>query len=241
MALYALTSEGRALLALGSKTEQRAHLELGSAALADVEDFATAAQGALAASAVQPGDIGSSATHASIDFATSAQGALADSAVQPGDLGSAASHDAADFESALPLATAAKLILTSTAEGGKTWEEQAPGGVTSVAGRTGDITLSTADVSGLGDIASHDTSEFQVATETAAQVEMELGTETASRMLSPLRVAQAIAALAPSGTILSDTTPAYKEGAIWVDTSSAGTLKERVGFNGSWIELPYGL
>jgi hypothetical protein len=50
----------------------------------DVGLFATAAQGALADSAVQPGDLGTAATHAATDFATAAQGALADTADQAG-------------------------------------------------------------------------------------------------------------------------------------------------------------
>jgi hypothetical protein len=54
--------------------QARAELGLGTAALDDTGDFATAAQGALADSALQPGD-----------SATAAQGALADSALQPGD------------------------------------------------------------------------------------------------------------------------------------------------------------
>lgn len=74
---------------------------LGSAAGADVTDFATAAQGALADTAVQSADLSAVATSgaygdltgtptlgtasaASVDdFATAAQGALADTAVQP--------------------------------------------------------------------------------------------------------------------------------------------------------------
>lgn len=48
--------------------------------------FATAEQGELADSAVQPGDLGSAAYTDSEDYATSAQGALADSALQPEDL-----------------------------------------------------------------------------------------------------------------------------------------------------------
>jgi hypothetical protein len=47
---------------------------LGTAAAEDVGAFATAAQGALADSAVQPGDIGTAASHAATDFATTAQG-----------------------------------------------------------------------------------------------------------------------------------------------------------------------
>src|SRR5690606_5839645 len=81
-------------------------------------DFATAAQGNAADSAVQPGDLATVATSGAYgdltgtpqlgtaaaadtsDFATAAQGALADTAVQPGDLptfGTAASADVGDF------------------------------------------------------------------------------------------------------------------------------------------------
>ncbi len=65
----------------------------GSAAEANVEDFATAAQGAKADSAVQPGDLGTAAAADVGDFATAAQGLLADSAVQPGDIGTAAAKN----------------------------------------------------------------------------------------------------------------------------------------------------
>jgi hypothetical protein len=51
----------------------------------DPTDYATAAQGALADSAVQPADLGTAAATDSTDYATAAQGALADSAVQPND------------------------------------------------------------------------------------------------------------------------------------------------------------
>ncbi len=74
--------------------------DLGSAAAADFGDFATAAQGGLADSAVQPGDLGSAALADSGDFATAAQGGLADTAVQPGDLGSAAAANTGDFATA---------------------------------------------------------------------------------------------------------------------------------------------
>src|SRR5690554_4074283 len=70
---------------------------------------ATAAQGALAASAVQPGDIGTAAAEDVGAFATAAQGALAESAVQPGDLGTAAAQDVGAF------ATAAQGTLADTA------------------------------------------------------------------------------------------------------------------------------
>lgn len=55
----------------------------GTAAATDASAYATAAQGALADSAVQPGDIGTAAAEDVEAFATAAQGALADSAVQP--------------------------------------------------------------------------------------------------------------------------------------------------------------
>jgi hypothetical protein len=59
--------------------------DLGTAAAADADEFASAAQGALADSAVQPGDIGTAAAEDVTAFASAAQGALADSAVQPED------------------------------------------------------------------------------------------------------------------------------------------------------------
>ena len=46
--------------------------------------FATAAQGQLADTAVQPGDLGTAAQADTGDFATAAQGQLADTALQPG-------------------------------------------------------------------------------------------------------------------------------------------------------------
>ena len=87
---------------------------LGSAAFTESSAYATAAQGSLAASALQSSDIttgtangtisvdgtnvavrglGSAAYTAATAYATSAQGDLADSAVQPGDLGDLAVKD----------------------------------------------------------------------------------------------------------------------------------------------------
>jgi hypothetical protein len=48
-------------------------------------NYATAAEGDLAATALQPADVGTAAAQDVGDFASAAQGALADSAVQPGD------------------------------------------------------------------------------------------------------------------------------------------------------------
>jgi hypothetical protein len=68
--------------------------DLGTAAAADAGEFASAAQGALADSAVQPGDIGTAAAEDATAFASAAQGALADTATQPGDLAAVATTGA---------------------------------------------------------------------------------------------------------------------------------------------------
>lgn len=76
-------------------------VDAGTAAGADTGDFATAAQGALADTALQPADVGTAASNDTGDFATAAQGALADSAVQPGDLAPVAtSGDYGDLDDA---------------------------------------------------------------------------------------------------------------------------------------------
>jgi hypothetical protein len=72
-------------LALSDPAQARTALGLGTAALDDISDFATAAQGTLADTAVQPGDLGTAAFQNTSAFATSAQGSLADTALQPGD------------------------------------------------------------------------------------------------------------------------------------------------------------
>src|SRR5690606_14309028 len=92
--------------------------DLGTAAAADIGDFATAAQGALADTAVQPGDLATVATTGAYsdltgtpalgtaaaadtgDFATSAQGTKADTAVQPGDNVSDLTNDSGFVDSA---------------------------------------------------------------------------------------------------------------------------------------------
>lgn len=76
----------------GSNTASgaRANLGLGTAATTDASAYATAAQGAKADTATQPGDLGTAAAEDVGYFATAAQGTLADSAVQPGDLATVA-------------------------------------------------------------------------------------------------------------------------------------------------------
>ena len=105
---------------------------------------ATAAQGALADSAIQPADLasvatsgqysdlagtptlGTAASTSSTDYATASQGVAADSAVQPGDN-----------------------ITTLTNNANYITAAQAP--VTTVAGRTGAVTLTTTDLSDFND------------------------------------------------------------------------------------------
>jgi hypothetical protein len=65
----------------------RTNLGLGTAATTAATDYATAAQGSLADSAIQAADLGTAAYTASTDYATAAQGATADSALQPSDIG----------------------------------------------------------------------------------------------------------------------------------------------------------
>ncbi len=84
--------------------------------------FATAAQGALAGTATQPGDLGTAAASDVGDFATAAQGALADTATQPGDLAAVATTGAyADLTGKPTLGTAAAdalLFVTATGDDG---------------------------------------------------------------------------------------------------------------------------
>jgi hypothetical protein len=105
---------------------------LGSSATHSHSDYATAAQGELAVTAVQPSVLGSAASHAATDFATPTDVGVVITAL---GLGSASTHAASDF------ATAAQGILAASAL------QSAP--VTKVAGRTGEITLSASDISGL--------------------------------------------------------------------------------------------
>lgn len=117
----------------GSSTASgaRTNLGLGTAATTDASAYATSAQGALADSATQPGDLATVATTGSYDdltdkptlgtasaedvgyFATAAQGALADSAVQLGDLATVATSGSYNDLTDLP--TAGSGTVTSVA------------------------------------------------------------------------------------------------------------------------------
>lgn len=105
-----IASEAEAIAGT-SNTKGMTPLTTKQAIDAAASDYATAAQGDKADSAVQPGDLATVATSGDYDdlsntptlgtaaaadtgdFATAAQGALADTATQPGDLGTAAAED----------------------------------------------------------------------------------------------------------------------------------------------------
>lgn len=100
----------------------RTNLGLGTAATTSASDYATAAQGTLADSAVQPGDIGTAAAQDVGYFATAAQGTLADSATQPGDLATVAtsgSYDDLDDKPTIPtgLDSLTDVVITSATNG----------------------------------------------------------------------------------------------------------------------------
>lgn len=94
-------------------SEARTNLGLGTAATTDSSDYATAAQGTLADSAVQPADLGTASAEDVEYFATAAQGALADSAIQAGDLATVATTGSYNDLTDLP--TAGSGTVTSVA------------------------------------------------------------------------------------------------------------------------------
>jgi hypothetical protein len=141
----------------------------------DETAFASAAQGSLADTALQPGEA-----------ATPAQGTLADSATQPGDNLSTLTNDGnfADDQTGAEIKAAYEGELDTNAftDAEKTKLGTVEGGAT--ADQT-DSEIAT----GYGN---------QVAA--ASQVEAEAGTEAAIRRFSPLRIAQAITALGGGGS-----------------------------------------
>ena len=115
---------------------------LGTAAATDSTDYATAAQGttadsALQASALTPYRISAAQDTIDAGKATSAQGAKADSASQPGH-----GHSLTDIT--VSGATTGQVAAWN----GTAWAPSTPAaaGVSSVAGRTGAVTLTLADV-----------------------------------------------------------------------------------------------
>jgi hypothetical protein len=163
---YTLTSALATVATTGAYGDLSGLPTLGTAAATAITDYATAAQGALADSAVQPGDLatvatsgayadlsglptlGTAAATAITDYATAAQGALADSAVQPGDLATVATSGAYADLSGLPtLGTAAATAITdyaTAAQGALADSAVQPGDLATVA-----TTGAYADLSGL--------------------------------------------------------------------------------------------
>lgn len=91
-------------------------------ALADQTDLqaalngkATAAQGALAATAVQPGALGTAAYQPTTAFATAAQGTKADAAIPAAEKGAASGVATLDGSSKIPLAQLPAIAITDTA------------------------------------------------------------------------------------------------------------------------------
>lgn len=162
----------------------RTNLGLGTAATTASSDYATAAQGALADTAVQPGDIGTAAAQDVGYFATAAQGTLADSATQPGDLATVAtsgSYDDLDDKPTIPtgLDSLTDVVITSATTGqglqynGTNWVNSSAGSgtVTSVAMSvpTG-LSVSGSPVTTTGTLAVTLTSGYAIPT-TAKQTE----------------------------------------------------------------------
>lgn len=107
-----MVNDLRAGLAATSHTHTLSDIaDVGTAAGQDIGYFATAAQGALANTALQPEDVGSAAMNETADFATAAQGALANSAVQPADIAAVATSGAYHDLSDIPLAGLVNAII----------------------------------------------------------------------------------------------------------------------------------
>lgn len=105
-ATVALQARDEAIAAAGTALQPG---DVGSAAFANTDAFATAAQGVLAETALQSADLGSAAFQSADAFATAGQGALAATALQPDVVGSAA------FQPSSAFATAGQGALAATA------------------------------------------------------------------------------------------------------------------------------
>lgn len=111
-----VTTAGKALLTGANAAAQRTSLELGSAAVAAAADFATAAQGATADSAVQPGDLATVATSGAYadlsGLPTLFSGAYTDLSGKP-TLGTAAATDSTAYATSAQGALADSAIQSS--------------------------------------------------------------------------------------------------------------------------------
>ncbi|KMK68590.1 hypothetical protein [Puniceibacterium sp. IMCC21224] len=142
---------------------------LGTASAEDVGYFATAAQGATADSAVQPGDLGTAAATDASDYATAVQGAKADTATQPDDLADVAtSGDYDDLTGKPTLGTAAATASSAyatAAQGVLAASAVQPGDLTPVAASGSYDDLS--DKPTLGTAAATDASAYATAAQGA--------------------------------------------------------------------------
>jgi len=93
----------------------------------DSADYATAAQGTLADSATQPGDLGTAAATNSVDYATAAQGGKADTAVQPaGIVNMVETTDSIDVLADVDTSTVAPTTTDFLKWGGTNWVPAVP-------------------------------------------------------------------------------------------------------------------
>lgn len=217
-------------------TATRTALELGTAAVADETDFATAAQGALADTALQPAAVG--------DTIAQLVGGVVPTSQIPAIAITEKLADAAN-EAAMLALTGQKGDWTIRTDTGITWVITGddptllanwtalsyPGApVTTVNGQAGTVVLGAADVgadvSGAAAAAQAASEPVQTA---ASQAEAEAGTSTAVRSWTALRIWQAIAAKMTSGTWISGATdkatPVDADTLSMSDSAASGALK----------------
>lgn len=129
----------------GSYTDLANKPTLGSAAAANTTDFATAAQGTKADSAVQPGSLAAVATSGSYTDLTNKPTIFSDPTTTKGDL---IVHGASTTR--LGVGTDGQILtVDSTQTNGVKWANAPSAPVTSVAGKTGVVTLVESDIASL--------------------------------------------------------------------------------------------
>lgn len=202
-------------------TASRTNLGLGSAATTDSTDYATATQGSLADSSVQPAALGTAAYTASTDYATAAQGTLADSAVQPSDNVSTLTNDAG-----------------YTANVGTITGVTAGGGITG-GGTSGSVTIDHADTSAQASVSNSGTTVIQdITLDTYGHITA-LGSTTLSIPADGLGVGQTwqnvIGSRSGSDTAYQNTTG--KPICVYIEDDTNADFS--VSSNGStWMDFP---
>ena len=107
-------------LRVGTESISVGTVRIRGADITDLDNnplFATAAQGTLAGTALQPADVGTAAFANTGDFATAAQGTLAGTALQPADVGTLAAQDFNNVDVTGGSVSVDTLGLTSAAYG----------------------------------------------------------------------------------------------------------------------------